>query len=595
MIWRLRPRDLPLGYKLILMMTAVIAVSLVTAFLALASGGLSLLRQQLGEELHSQAAIVAANSRAALVFGDAAAARETLASLETVPAVVYAVLHDAGGERFADFRRGAEPPPTLDLRERRDGYFFIDDYVVAYQPVELRGKRVGGVLLVAGQHHFRDLAERYAIYGGAPFVAALLVALALTAGAQRHISAPLRRLADLMAEVQASGDFRRRAEVVGRDEIGTLAAGFNGMLEKLRERDLELARHRINLEEEVAVRTAELGESEARFRQLAENVAEVFWMVEVEDGRVSYVSPVFETIWGEPCAALYANPWLWLERVHEEDRPAVAQGFREALERGEAFSAEYRVVRGDGRVRWISDGGAPVRDGSGRLVRFAGTARDDTERREAEEQVRRSLGEKEVLLREIHHRVKNNMQVISSLLSMQGQYVDDEETRRVLEDSRSRVRSMALVHEKLYQTEDFSRIDFADYLRGLVSNVVGAYAHGGRRIALHYDLEPLGLGLDVAIPCGLITNELISNAVKYAFPERNGEIRVALHRCDFDGAPGIELVVADDGIGLPPGFDCENAPSLGLRLVTQLTRHQLRGRVVIDLERGSEFRVLFPE
>ena len=593
----LRPADLPLGWKLILMMTVVVAVTLAAAFLAVASGGLSMMRQQLGEELHSQARIVAANSRAAMVFSDSVAARETLASLEAVPAVVYAQLHDTDQKTFAEYRReGRELPRAAGGVEHREGYSFIGDYVAAYQPVELRGKPVGGVLLLAGQEHFRELVERYALYIGLTFLAAFLVSLGLTAVAQRRVSRPLRQLTGLMAAVEESGDFSRRSPLVGRDEIGTLAAGFNGMLEKLRERDLELARHRINLEEEVAVRTTELAESERRFRQLAENVAEVFWLVEVESGRVSYVSPAFEAMWGESCEGLYENPLLWLERIHEEDRPEVERVYQESMRAAEPFTFEYRVVRRDGQVRWISDGGFPVRDEEGRVVRFAGTARDDTERREAEERVRRSLDEKEVLLREIHHRVKNNMQVISSLISMQSQYVDDDEIRRVLDDSRSRVRSMALVHEKLYQTEDFSHIDFADYLRGLTGNVVGAYAHGGRHIELKFELEPLALGIDQAVPCGLITNELISNAVKYAFPdEHDGELRIALRRVEYRGEPGIELVVADDGIGLPSDFDYREAPSLGLRLVTQLTQHQLHGEVELVRDGGTEFRVRFPE
>ena len=594
--WWSRLADLPLGYRLMLMMSAVIAVTLVSTYLAVSSGGLSLLRQQLGESLHSQARIVAANSRAALVFRDLSAARENLASLETEPAVLRASLHDARGRPFAQYLREGREWPVVERPLQGEGYFFDGDYVVAYQKVELRGRHLGGVMLVAGQHQFRALIRRYALSIGLPFLAAFLAAFALVALAQRQVSAPLRRLTRLMAEVEESGDYGRRATIDRRDEVGTLAAGFNRMLDTIRARDHALAQHRINLEEEVALRTAELAESEQRFRQLAENVAEVFWLVELEDGRISYVSPVFETVWGESCEALYAEAGLWMARIHEEDRPEVERAYEAALRGGEPFIMEYRVVRRDGTVRWVTDGGFPVHDRQGRPVRLAGTARDITDHHEAEVRIKRSLAEKEVLLREIHHRVKNNMQVISSLLSMQSQYVEGEEIRRALEESRLRVRSMALVHEKLYQTTDLSSIDFADYLRGLAGKVVGAYAHGGVHIELRYDLEPLSLGLDVAVPCGLITNELISNAVKYAFPSgRAGSIRVELHRCEVEGLSGLELVVADDGVGLPEGFDLDRVASLGLRLVSQLTRHQLHGRVEFSGERGAEFRVWFPE
>ena len=203
----------------------------------------------------------------------------------------------------------------------------------------------------------------------------------------------------------------------------------------------------------------------------------------------------------------------------------------------------------------------------------------------------RSLHEKEVLLREIHHRVKNNMQVISSLLNMQAAGFDDERTRHALNESRDRVRAMALVHEKLYRTERFARIDFAEYLRSLTAAIAHSAGALAERVRIDYELEPVEVELDAAIHCGLVTNELITNAFEHAFPDgREGTLRIVLCRSD-EGR--VELTVADDGVGL--GDRAEASDSLGLRLVTNLVERQLKGELRIESEGGSVFHIRFDE
>jgi PAS domain S-box-containing protein len=194
---------------------------------------------------------------------------------------------------------------------------------------------------------------------------------------------------------------------------------------------------------------------------------------------------------------------------------------------------------------------------------------DITERLAAQEQQIEAV-RREVLLKEIHHRVKNNLAVISSLFYLQATYTSDELTRRVLQESQDRVRSMALVHEKLYRSENFANIDFADYAKDLAQQLVQTYGVPGKHIQLHTDFEPISLNLDLAVPCGLILNELISNSLKHAFPGYEaGEINVSLHTA---GAGFCVLVVRDNGLGIPPDFDPEGARSLGVRLIRSLTR-----------------------
>jgi len=208
----------------------------------------------------------------------------------------------------------------------------------------------------------------------------------------------------------------------------------------------------------------------------------------------------------------------------------------------------------------------------------------------SEEALRASLHEKDVLLKEIHHRVKNNMQVISSLVSLQADGSTDETVREVLRDVTYRVRSMALVHEKLYQSADLAHIDFAEYTRGLLGYLWRAHGAAAATVRLNLDLAAVSLPVDTAVPCGLILNELAGNALKHAFPEREeGEVTVSLHNSE-EGC--ITLSVADNGVGLPEGLDWRQANSLGLRLV-QMLSGQVGATVEARNNGGTRFEIVF--
>jgi len=205
------------------------------------------------------------------------------------------------------------------------------------------------------------------------------------------------------------------------------------------------------------------------------------------------------------------------------------------------------------------------------------------------EQVTASLEEKEVLLSEIHHRVKNNMQIISSMLRLQGRYIKDETYLQIFKDSQNRIRSMALIHEKLCQSENMANIDLDSYIRDLANSLYRTYAIA-ENVELKIDVENVSLSIDSAIPCGLIINELISNALKYAFPNgREGEISINFRRIGDE----VELVVKDNGIGMPQDLDLKHVESLGLQLVTTLVENQLRGNLELSRTEGTEFRITF--
>ncbi len=207
-------------------------------------------------------------------------------------------------------------------------------------------------------------------------------------------------------------------------------------------------------------------------------------------------------------------------------------------------------------------------------------------------QVEESLEEKNVMLKEIHHRVKNNLQVISSLLNLQSAQIKDPGTLQLFRDSQNRVRSMALIHEKLYQSHDLARINFKNYVESLSSVLARSFAAETREVTFCLEIEQISLGIDQAVPCGLIINELVSNSLKHAFPgSRKGEVTIQFKIVE---GQRLHLIVGDNGVGFPDTIDFQHTSSLGLQLVNSLV-HQLEGSIEIRRTTGTEFRIDFCE
>lgn len=214
------------------------------------------------------------------------------------------------------------------------------------------------------------------------------------------------------------------------------------------------------------------------------------------------------------------------------------------------------------------------------------------ERKRAEERLKASLGEKEVLLREVHHRVKNNMQIMSSLLNLQAINIKDQTAAGMLKECQRRIRAMALVHEKLYLSKDLANIDFSQYIQSLTLHLCQFYQIHPHSIRLDMNMEKIFLNINTAIPCGLIVNELISNALKHAFPQgRSGEIRIELFRAEGNK---LFLVVSDNGVGFPKDMDFRNTESLGMQIITMLV-DQLDGHIELSRQEGTSFKIMFEE
>ena len=227
---------------------------------------------------------------------------------------------------------------------------------------------------------------------------------------------------------------------------------------------------------------------------------------------------------------------------------------------------------------------------AGNILMKKELAEKEEKRKIAEENLKRSLAEKDVLLKEVHHRVKNNMQIISSILKMQQRQINDPVLKSVLEESQSRIRSMALIHENLYRHENLANIMFSNYVKSLAGNLARSYAGPGVKVTFNYDIDDIYLPIDIGIPCGLIINELISNAFKYAFANINeGIIRIKLKKLQKQS---FRLEVSDNGIGLPKQNTLESSGSLGMKIITRLVK-QIDGTLSYKNQNGAKFVIDF--
>ncbi len=296
----------------------------------------------------------------------------------------------------------------------------------------------------------------------------------------------------------------------------------------------------------------------------------------------------------------------WAEMTHPDDLAADEEQFSRLISGEiEQYSMDKRFIRRDGHVVWTRIVAGCVRKPDGSVDYTIGLMEDITDRKMMEEEVRSlnrvleqrvvertgqlnaMLAEKELLLREVHHRVKNNLQIVASLFNLQSRYIVDQKVLEAIRESQNRVRAMALVHERLYRSENAASVDMKEYLTYLGGQVFHFYGVKPSQIKLSLTMPEIRLDVDSVIPLGLIVNELLSNSLKHAFPNgRKGTISV-IGEC---GDQEILLVFSDDGVGFPPGFDWKNSPSLGLRLVISLVR-QLNGKIMLDPPPGTTFRI----
>lgn len=344
-----------------------------------------------------------------------------------------------------------------------------------------------------------------------------------------------------------------------------------------------------------------LAESQQSIQKIADTAPVILYVYDLIEERNVYINREITELLGYSPEELQAmGPSLLQVLLHPDDLALTPERYSrwKTVSEGDIIQTEYRMRHKDGEWRYLQSQEtlfARTPDGLPRQILCAAVditaAKQLAEVRRAEEQLQASLHEKEVLLKEIHHRVKNNLQIVDSLLRLHSRQVKDAQVAEILLESQNRIKSIALIHEKLYQSEDLARIQFTEYIPNLVIHLFSSYKINASAVALKVQVDDIALEIDIAIPCGLIINELVSNALKYAFPaDRSGEIRV-----EFRADPNrmITLTVSDNGIGMPEQFDPIETKSLGLKLVWGLVE-QLEGTIALDRHQGTRFTIIFP-
>ncbi len=368
-----------------------------------------------------------------------------------------------------------------------------------------------------------------------------------------------------------------------------------------------LEQRKLKIESDVI--RGKLAVSEKSYQYLVRNSPDIIYTLD-EGGRFNFISGPVREILG------YENHQLvgkhYTEIVHPEDWEKAENTFNERRRavRGPRYTVlrlkvnpeiltsepekrEYRILelRAKGIYSKAEQDEQDGQDEQDTQIGTHGVARDITERIEYEEVIKMSLREKEVLLKEIHHRVKNNMQIISSLMSLQERRLDNDEVRQALQVSQNRITAMSLIHEILYRSEDLVDIDLELYVKRLSGNLFSIFGARSQNVRTRLDIQDVRLGINQAIPCGLILNELMSNALEHAFEEsRGGEISIT---ASYSGEGDVELVVGDNGKGLSEDIDIENTDTLGLRLVRGLVIDQLEGSLSLSREQGTRYTIRF--
>jgi PAS domain S-box-containing protein len=332
-----------------------------------------------------------------------------------------------------------------------------------------------------------------------------------------------------------------------------------------------------------------LRQSETRLAEAQKTAHLGSWDLDLVSNHLVWSDEIYRIFEIDP-ARFGASYEAFLNAVHPDDLAVIDKAYTDSVAAHTPHQTLHRLLMPDGRIKWVEQRGQTWYDDAGRPLRSAGTAQDITEKVLAEQQLRRSIAEKDTLLREIHHRVKNNLQIIASLLYFQARKVKDPDDLAAFTDGRERLRAMILVHEKLYQSAELTRIDFGGYLRSLVRQLAESQPHQDQRITTRVEADDDALPLEVAQPCGMIVCELLLNAFKYAFPDaRHGEI--AVRAVNTDGR--MTVTVSDNGVGLPADFDTKSAGSFGWQLINALVT-QIDGTIAATSGAGTTVTVSFP-
>ncbi|MBF0546835.1 MAG: PAS domain S-box protein [Candidatus Riflebacteria bacterium] len=385
----------------------------------------------------------------------------------------------------------------------------------------------------------------------------------------RRLSRPILLLEEFVKQI-GSGNFTAKAKIDSNDEVESLAHSFNRMAEDLDRSRCESA--------------AANDYSADIIRSLSDPL-----LVFSSDGEIKTVNEAVSSITGWTTEELIGKTYKILFPC------ADSKYFREAWEslekKGILHDFPTVMMKKNELTFLVLFSGAIMKNRQGEFVGIVVIAKDNTERKQAEEKIKKSLAEKELLLKEIHHRVKNNMQVISSLLRLQASKINDKAVAEIFQISQNRIKTMALIHEMLYRSKDLGRINFGNYIKEMVESLVRTTVETHQQIELEIQFDTILIEIETAIPCGLIINEVVSNSLKHAFPnERKGKIAILVQKGDQET---ITLNISDNGVGYPNGIDPEKKGTLGLELINNLLTGQLHGEMSVCWENGTKYQFSF--
>ena len=601
-------RDVPIPKKLTRIITFTSTTALLIACIVFGIYEVLKFRSVLTRELISMADIIGANSTAALEFNDPDAGQETLSALSADSRIVSACIYTGDGKIFCDYHKDSSHIASFPTTPRENGIYLEKQRLILYRSIVLEGKEIGKICIQADFQEIYTRLYRYLLIALVVLLATTMIAYLLSSILQRLISKPIKNLSETARKVSESKDYSIRVSGKSNDEIGFLIDQFNNMLEHIQERDSTLFKE---LGERKRAEAALKYRSE--LERLIADISTSFINLptqEIDDGIVTSLTRIGEFVEVDRCYIFILSEkqdmaelkYEWLREGIETSRdiltdvaikdfkwgskqisnfqainipsvndlPDTATAEKRAFESRAIQSAiivpmvyreRLKGFLGFDSIRmkrsWLP--------GDIALLKITGEIFVNAlERKKIEEQIQNSLKEKEILLQEIHHRVKNNLQVIASLLYLQSSRIKDENTLAMFKDSQNRVRSMALVHESLYQYKDLAKVNFEQYIENLANTLFSSHGIDDKLIKLSVKVNNVSLKIDQAVPCGMIINELLSNSLKHAFPDaRGGKIYV---KFDVDSKERFRLIIKDNGMGFPADIDYRNTTTLGLRL-----------------------------
>jgi PAS domain S-box-containing protein len=592
---------LPLRTKLVLSILSVTVAGSIFFYVYIPAQIGEHAAQSLRNRSRVVAAMTAANLSPAMVFDDTLQMNEELLNARLSPDLVYAVVVDANGRLRASWKLAWALAAQYDTA-RPEGDLLDNKVFRASTPV-MHGERNLGTLYLGFSNdpvkqRISEARTRTLIVTLILLLVSVVVIVGVTAVVTRH----LQTVVDTAQRV-AAGDLHQRVNVRSQDDVRQLGDTINGMLDRLEASQKDLADANRELEDRVELRThdlalaleehkrteASLRLSERRMRQVIDIVPHFIFAKDVT-GRFIMVNSTMAEAFGTSVEAMLEKQCEDVYFSAEEAKQFRLDDLEVINCRKPKVIPEETVTLANGRHRIFHTVRIPFTFSGSTVPAILGVAMDITDLKEFQDRLQASLREKDVMLKEIHHRVKNNLQVVSSLLSLQSSMLTDPLLKELLLESQNRIRSMALVHERLYRTGTLATIDFAEYLEYVVTQLLRSYRKPGVQCVVH--AEAGTLTVDDAIPCGLIVNELITNCFKHAFPDdQQGEVEVAFRSVDADL---YEIMVRDTGVGIPEGQDYTQMASMGMTLINSLV-DQLGGIIMLERAGGTVFRLRFPK